>query len=150
MRVVALACVLVSLSVLPTEAKFVPGTSFTATLESDTTGATATMTWTTDSSCTQGPVTADGRPQFRCDGRWRCHGDACPGNRGRLEFNFDPEGYHSVLLRIAPRTICTAHYVGVPQGPQSPPYHWTYQCFTRHPPAQTDSGTAVVALQVPE
>jgi len=151
MRIVALGCLLVFPTAHMTEARrFSSGTSFTATLQSDATGATATMTWTTRNTCAQGPLVLQGRPEFRCGGRWSCDGDACPGRRGRLEFTFDPGGFHDVLLRISRQIICTAHFVGVVEGPQVPPYHWFYQCFTLHPTTQIDSGAAVVALQVPE
>src|SRR4029079_3058586 len=93
MRIVALGCLLVFLTAHQTEARrFSPGISFTATLRSEATGATATMTWTTRNHCGQGPIVFQGRPEFRCAGRWSCDGDACPGRRGRLEFTFDPAG----------------------------------------------------------
>jgi hypothetical protein len=151
MRHVALGCVLVLITAVTTEARrSSPGVSFTATLESGATGATAPMIWTTRRNCTLGPTILDGRPEFRCAGRWRCDGDACPGRRGRLEFTFDPDGFHEVLLKVSPQSVCTAHFVGVTQEPQRPPYHWFYQCFTLHPTTQIDFGEAVVAFQVPQ
>jgi hypothetical protein len=146
MRLVTLGCVLVFLSALTTQARrVIPGVSFTATLQSDVTDASATMTWTTKSSCTQGLIVS-GRPEFRCAGRWRCEGDACPGRRGHLEFTFDPDGLHDVLLRVSRHSVCTARFVGIVQGPQAPPYHWSYDCF-RLPTIPIDFGAAVVALQ---
>jgi len=153
MRLVALGCVLVFLSALTTEARrVIPGVSLTATLQSDATGSTATMTWMTKSSCTQG-VIHSGRPEFRCAGRWLCEGDACPGRRGNLEFTFDPDGFHDVFLRVSRQSICTARFVGIVQGSpgvpvfQAPPYRWSYQCFRLDPTTQIDSGAAVVDLQ---
>jgi hypothetical protein len=148
MRLVALGCALVFLSALTTEARRVSaGVSFTATLQSYATGSAATMTWTTKNGCTQGLIVS-GRPKFICAGRWRCEGDACPGRRGRLEFAFDPDGFHDVFLRVSRQSVCTARLVGLlPQGPQAPPYHWSYVCFRLHPTTQIDSGAAVVALQ---
>jgi hypothetical protein len=144
MKLAMLGCLLVSLTPLTTEARrFSPGAAFTATLQSETTNATATMTWVTSRTCDQGPLVF----QFQCLGRWQCDGAACPGRRGRLMFTFDPKGFHDVLLRVSPRSVCSAHFVGAAQGPQSPPYHWIYQCFTIDPTTQIDSGTAVVELK---
>ena len=117
MRLVALGCVLTFLSAFTTEARRVSaGISFTATLQSDATGSAATMSWTTNSGCTQGLILS-GRPKFICAGRWRCEGDACPGRRGNLEFTFDPDGFHDVLLRVSRQSVCNARLVGIwPQG----------------------------------
>ena len=149
MRVAILGFLLVSLAPLTSEARpFKPGAAFTATLQSDTTGATATMTWRTDRICVQGPLVRSGRPQFVCPGgRWDCDGAACPARRGRLTFLFDPDGLHEATLFVSRRSLCIAHFVGFGQGPQQPPYHWLYQCFTLRPTKEFDSGPAVVDLK---
>lgn len=125
-----------------------PGAVFTASLERESTGATAVMTWTTDRSCVQTGWSPAGL-EVKCRGRWECDGVACPGRRGRLDFFFRPDGFNQVFLRVSRRPVsCTAHHVGDPE-PQRLPYHWYYQCFTLDPTTQIDSGTILVDLAAP-
>jgi len=147
MRLVLLGCLLVPLLTRAVEARrFTPGVAFTVSLQSDATGATATMTWQTRRICSQFQLMG-----FRCLGRWECAGDACPGRKGRLAFHFDPSRYHDVMLFLR-GSLCTVRWEGVPgevqEQPQQPPFHWRYRCFGPEGTTnQIDSGAALVELK---
>jgi hypothetical protein len=74
MRLATLTCLLVSMvAASRAEARRLsPEFAYTATLQSDATGATAAMTWHTRRVCDHvAPF------EFFCRGRWDCHGVAC-------------------------------------------------------------------------
>jgi hypothetical protein len=122
--------------------RFTPGTAFTATLKSDRTGATATMTWQTRRRCDQLVNVFS----FHCLGRWECEGAACPGRRGRLQFRFDSAGYHQAYVLVSDWSSCVSMQEGVESEPRQLPFRWRYRCFTDD--VETDTGTAEVALKL--
>jgi len=104
MRLRMIGYVLVSLLAVPAQGRrLTPGVAFTATLQSGTTGATATMTWRTHRNCSQFQLLG-----FRCVGRWDCEGAACPGRRGFLAFIVDRSRYDKVMLTAGRHTTCLA------------------------------------------
>lgn len=144
MRLRMLGCVLVLLLAAPAGARrLTPGVAFTATLQSDTTSGTATMTWRTHRNCAQ-----FGLLTFRCDGGWDCEGPACPGRRGFLAFVVQRSRYDQAILVDGRRTTCLAEMgpSSYPP-PQQPPFHWRYRCVAAQTGAVTDSGTVLVELK---
>ena len=117
-------------------------TRWLATIQSEHTGDTATVTLKVRDACRLVLQTPRGS-QFSCPGWWHCSGKACPARRGRLTFFRldDPLAATDAQLRWR-RGACDAHFVGVPQpGFDVRPFHWQYACFTGSPLRQSDSGT---------
>ena len=134
MRLPMLGCLLVFLTPLTTEARRLsPGIAFTVTLQSDKTGATATMMWATHRTCSQFQPF-----EFWCPGRWQCDGAACPRRRGRLALTFEQGGFHEVILFVSRRFSCAAQFVASVASNQ--PYEGSYRCLATDPTTEIDSG----------
>src|SRR5262249_11736448 len=143
MRLPVLGCLLVFLTPIATEAgRFTPGIAFTVTLQSEKTGATATMTWSTHRTCAQFQPF-----EFLCLGRWQCDGDACPGHGGRLWITFEQDGFHQVTLHVTRRRSCAAQFVAFVA--RISPYDGSYRCLASDPTTEIDSGTATIRYEPP-
>src|SRR2546428_6432460 len=86
-------------------------TRWLATIQSEHTGDTATVTLQVRDACRLVQQTPRGS-QFSCPGRWHCSGKACPARRGRLTFfRLD----QPLAATDPPRRLCPP-----PQPPRAP------------------------------
>jgi hypothetical protein len=149
MRIATLVVILVLTLTLSAQAqRYSPGLSFTASLQSETTGSTATMIWQTYRRCDQFNVFS-----FLCLGKWRCEGAACPGRHGRLQYIFDRSRYDQVYISVSgrPGLLCVTYPMSSPEPlPGQPPFDWRYFCNQDTAANQVDAGTVHVEWNLPE